>query len=231
MSNAGVSMCGHAVSLIEPGVRPVQHRTSDAQNQRQALASAGISGGVVFGPNELQQPKPQLHAKHRHVPEPCSSSATGVDAHVSYESAADTPGRRSARRLCPLGRAAVVSGSHRRRRRRVLQVVHWRSPAGRGLPVGRRTRRLCGRTSLRPTGHDRVVDATAATVAIRSRGLPPAERSLSVQPSLVKRCWVRWWELLGGWVVRGRGRGEGCRARGRPALSRSAIRVGSGSVT
>jgi len=28
-------------------------------------------------------------------------------------------------------------------------------------------------------------------------------------------------ELLDGWVVRGRGRGEGCGARGRPALSRS----------
>ena len=38
-------------------------------------------------------------------------------------------------------------------------------------------------------------------------------------------------ELLDGWVVRGRGRGEGCGARGRPALSRSTIRVASGSAT
>jgi hypothetical protein len=38
-------------------------------------------------------------------------------------------------------------------------------------------------------------------------------------------------ELLDGWVVRGRGRGEGCGARGRPALSRSTIRGASGSAT
>jgi len=39
------------------------------------------------------------------------------------------------------------------------------------------------------------------------------------------RFWVRWLGLLDGWVVRGLGRGEGCGACGRPALSRSAIRV------
>ena len=38
-------------------------------------------------------------------------------------------------------------------------------------------------------------------------------------------------ERLDGRVVRGRGRDEGCGARGRPALSRSTARVGSGSAT